>query len=72
MTTQPSRPRVGRVALAQQLFEQFRAQCFWHMPPDFQVKPRDIPYIVKGLRTHGGRSGFFASASLEPRRRQKT
>ena len=32
-----------RLALAQQLFEQFYLQCFWHFPPDFRVKTRDIP-----------------------------
>jgi len=55
-----------RLALAQQLFEQFYLQCFWHFPPDFRVKTRDIPDIVRGLSTYGGHRGFFAAAPLCP------
>lgn len=71
MSTSRSQPKLSRVALAQQLFEQFYAECFWHMPPTFRVRAGDIPVIVKNLRTHGGRSGFFASASLCPSVRSK-
>jgi hypothetical protein len=64
MTDHGSRPKSGRVALAQQLFEQFYLQCFWHFPPDFQVQAGDIPAIIKGLSTYGGHKGFFAAAPL--------
>lgn len=58
------KPAVGRVALAQQLFEEFYARCFWHMPQGFLVRPVDIAAIIKGLRTYGGRRGFIAADSL--------
>lgn len=66
MRTQAQPPKTSPLALAQQLFEQFYVDCFWHMPPNFRVQLEDIPLIVKGLRTYGGRSGFLASASLCP------
>jgi BrnA antitoxin of type II toxin-antitoxin system len=53
-----------RVARAQRLFEQYHAQCFWHMRPDLIVTEADVPAIVDGLRTHGGRAGFLAAADL--------
>jgi len=56
--------RVDVVSAAQQLFEQFYAECFWHMPSGFRVKLGDIPIIIKGLRTFGGHRGFVAAASL--------
>ena len=71
MLTSRSQPKLSRVALAQQLFEQFYLQCFWHFPPDFQVKTQDIPDIVKGLSTYGGHKGFFAAAPLCPSVRSK-
>lgn len=64
MPTSRSQPTLSRVALAQQLFKQFYLQCFWHFPPDFQVRTQDISNIVKGLSTYGGHKGFFAAAPL--------
>lgn len=55
---------MSRVARAQQLFTEFYARCFWHMPPGFRVRTVDLPAIIKGLRTYGGRRGFLAAAEL--------
>ena len=52
------------VEQAQILFERFYAQCFWHMRRDLIVTERDVPAIVQGLRTHGGRTGFLAAEEL--------
>jgi hypothetical protein len=64
MNSKASQRSVGRIAQAQQLFEEFYAQCFWHMPQGFRVRAVDLPAIVKGLRTYGGRRGFLAAAKL--------
>lgn len=64
MNSEGRRLSAGRVARAQQLFEEFYAQCFWHMPQGFRIRPVDIATIIKGLRTYGGRRGFLAAASL--------
>ena len=53
-----------KVELAQQLFEEYYARCFWHMKPDLKVTQETIPSIVKGFRYHGGRSGMLAAARL--------
>ncbi len=52
------------VERAQRLFEQYHAQCFWHMRADLIVTEIDLPAIVEGLRTHGGRAGFLAAEDL--------
>ena len=64
MSSQRSKPAANRVEAAQQLFAEFYAQCFWHMPQGFRVRAVDIEAIVKGLRTYGGRRGFLAAAEL--------
>lgn len=58
------KPTDERVALAQRLFEEFYARCFWHMPQGFIVRPVDLTAIIKGLRTYGGRRGFIAASLL--------
>ena len=63
--TEPGLPPT-RIERAQLLFEQNHAQCFWHMRPDLVVTETDIPAIVQGLRTHGGRDGFLATEELCP------
>ena len=56
--------RVTRLELAQQLYREFYALCFWHMKPDLVVTEEIVPTILKGLRTHGGRKGIMAAARL--------
>jgi hypothetical protein len=66
----PSRTRTegqpeSRIELAQRLYHDFYAACFWHLKPDLVVTEDMIPIIVRGLRAHGGRRGFLAAARLE-------
>ena len=53
-----------RLALAQELYRQYYASCFWHMKPDLTVTETMIPLIARGLCAHGGRSGMLAAAKL--------
>ncbi|HWY88790.1 MAG TPA: hypothetical protein VNX28_18910, partial [Gemmataceae bacterium] len=47
------------VELANQLFREFHTRCFWHSPRDLVITEELIPFVAKGLRTHGGRRGFM-------------
>lgn len=53
-----------RLELAQELYREFYALCFWHMKPDLVVTDELIPIVLKGLRTHGGRRGMMAASRL--------
>lgn len=53
-----------RVREARRAFRRFHAQCFWHLREDLKVGLEDIPEIVRGLRQHGGREGFFLAEKL--------
>lgn len=53
-----------RVREARRAFRRFYGPCFWHMREDLKVGLEDIPEIVRGLRTHGGREGFILAAKL--------
>jgi hypothetical protein len=59
--------RNERVELASQLFREFHTQCFWHSPRDLVITEELIPFVAKGLRTHGGRRGFKLAGKLEPK-----
>jgi hypothetical protein len=54
-----------RLARAAQLYREFRARCFWHSPPDLIITEELIPFVVKGLRKHGGRRGFLLAGTLQ-------
>ncbi|CAN5135857.1 hypothetical protein BH10PLA2_BH10PLA2_10960 [soil metagenome] len=56
---------VERVELANQLFREFRTQCFWHSPPDLVVTEELVPFVIKGLRKYGGRRGFLLAGELQ-------
>ncbi|HKI32365.1 MAG TPA: hypothetical protein VKA46_10890 [Gemmataceae bacterium] len=56
-----------RVELANQLFHEFHTRCFWHSPRDLVITEELIPFVVKGLRTHGGRRGFMLAGKLQPK-----
>jgi hypothetical protein len=51
-----------RVELANQLFREFHTRCFWHSPRDLVITEELIPFVIKGLRTHGGHRGFRLAA----------
>lgn len=59
---------VERLALANQLYRDYHTRCFWHCPPDLEITAELLPMVIKGLRTHGGRRGFFLAAKLLPER----
>ena len=51
--------------LAQQLFKEYYARCFWHLKPDLIVTEQVLPIIIKGLCAQGGRQGMLAAAKLQ-------
>ncbi len=55
------------VVLAQQLYNEYYASCFWHLKPDLVITEAMIPVIVKGLCKHGGRKGMQAASKLQSR-----
>jgi len=50
--------RQRRVELARRAFREFYAQCFWWAPAGLEVTEADIPFIIRGLRLHGGHKGY--------------
>jgi hypothetical protein len=54
-----------RLELANQLFREFHTRCFWHSPRTLIVTEDLIPFVAKGLRTHGGRRGFLLADKLD-------
>ncbi len=65
-TNATARAQDDRLELANQLFREFRTRCFWHSPSDLVITAELIPFVVKGLRAHGGRRGFLLAAKLQP------
>src|SRR5213080_4030270 len=70
----PQRPSVAapltdqeQLELANQLFREYHARCFWHSPRDLVITEELIPFVIKGLRAHGGRRGFILSGKLRPK-----
>jgi hypothetical protein len=58
--------RHERLELARQLYREFRTRCFWHSPRDLLITEDLIPFVAKGLRTHGGHRGFILAGKLQP------
>jgi hypothetical protein len=54
-----------RLELAQALFKEFYASCFWHWQPDLVITEEMIPELVKELCAYGGRKGMQAAATLQ-------
>jgi hypothetical protein len=54
-----------RLELANQLYREFHTRCFWHSPRELRITEDLIPFVVKGLRTHGGRRGFILAGKLQ-------
>lgn len=53
-----------RLELANLLYRAFRNRCFWHSPRELVITEDLIPFVVKGLRTHGGHRGFKLAGQL--------
>ena len=49
---------------AQQLFDKYYTQCFWHMKKHFEIKTEHFPLIIEGLKKYGGRDGYLESRKL--------
>jgi hypothetical protein len=53
-----------RLELANQLYREYHTRCFWHSPHDLVITEELLPFVVKGLRTYGGRRGFMLAGML--------
>lgn len=54
-----------RLELAQRAYREFQNQCFWHSPRDLVITEALLPFVIQGLRTHGGHCGFRIAAQLQ-------
>jgi hypothetical protein len=53
-----------KIELANQLFREFYAACFWYMRRDLVITEELLPAIITGLRTYGNRQAFLAAEQL--------
>jgi hypothetical protein len=56
--------RQRRLELARQAFRQFHALCFWSYREDAEITEKKIPFVIRGLREHGGLAGYRIAAEL--------
>ena len=56
--------RQRRLELARRAFREFYAQCFWSYRPDAEMTEEKIPFVIRGLREHGGLAGYRVAAEL--------
>lgn len=56
--------RQRRIELAQKAFREFYAQCFWSYREDAEITEDKIPFVIRGLREHGGLAGYRIAAEL--------
>ena len=66
-STKQERPRLSleeKLRLANRLYRERYAECFWHMKPDLVVTEELLPIIIKALRENGGRHEFLEAAKL--------
>ena len=56
--------RQRRLDLAQKAFKEFYAQCFWSYREDAEITEEKIPFVIRGLREHGGLAGYRIAAEL--------
>jgi hypothetical protein len=53
-----------RLELANRLYREYHTRCFWHCPRDLEITEQLVPFVIKGLRTHGGHLGFLLASKL--------
>lgn len=53
-----------RVDLARQAYRAFHTRCFWSYREDAVITEAKIPFVIRGLREHGGREGYARAAAL--------
>ncbi|MGA2657781.1 MAG: hypothetical protein ABSH34_09705 [Verrucomicrobiota bacterium] len=56
--------RLRRLQLARKAFLEFYAQCFWSYREDAEITEDKIPFVIRGLREHGGLAGYRIAAEL--------
>jgi hypothetical protein len=56
--------RQRRLELARKAFKDFYAQCFWSYREDAKITEEKIPFVIRGLREHGGLAGYRTAAEL--------
>lgn len=64
MTEQKEHERTARLALARRAFKEFYAKCFWSYRDDLEITEEFIPFVIRGLREHGGMAGYRIAAQL--------
>lgn len=52
------------LVIAQEAYKRFRCRCFWHCPHDLAITVDLLPFVIKGLRLHGGREGFLLAGRI--------
>lgn len=57
--------RSSRVEAAAEIYARFHGRCFWHCPRDLEITEERVPFVLRGLKAHGGREGFRLAAELE-------
>lgn len=70
--------RQRRLELARKAFKEFYAECFWSYREDAEITEEKIPFVIRGLREHGGLAGYRIVVELsdarvhppQPRRRE--
>lgn len=64
MSEQDEVKRQHRLELARKAFKDFYAQCFWSYRDDLDITEEKIPFVIRGLRHHGGHKGYKIVAEL--------
>jgi hypothetical protein len=64
MDTKPASEREHRVELARKAFKDFYARCFWSYREDLEITEEFIPFVIRGLRQHGGMAGYRVAIEL--------
>lgn len=59
-------PLAERIALAQRLFDELYAKCFWSWDPETKVTGELLPGVANALRSLGGRREFLLSVKVCP------
>ncbi len=62
--TQKQTSQQRRLEIARKAFKDFYAQCFWSYRDDLEITEERIPFVIRGLRLHGGHKGYAIAAEL--------
>lgn len=64
MSKESTTDRERRIELARKAFKEFYARCFWSYREDLEITEEFIPFIIRGLRQHGGMAGYRVASKL--------